>query len=108
MTRDSEAAWPLTDINQGYYPGQAPTPGPLMPVATPPAQYMAVQPIPNRKQSLSPAMRLAFLGTILGLTIPLTAIATSMLGIIGLIVTWAGVVAVATLALGPVWRSPGN
>ncbi len=113
MNRDTEAAWPLT-TDTGYYPGpaSAPAPGPLMPVAPTnpyaPAQPILAQPPANRPQAISPGLRLGYLAVILGIAIPLTAIATNILGFIGLVVTWGGILAVSFLAFGPTWRIRGN
>ena len=45
-------------------------------------------------------IRVAFLAIIMGTAIPLTAIATSMLGLVGLIIVWVGIVLVASIAFG--------
>jgi hypothetical protein len=62
-------------------------------------------PPPSRKfrensDAWSPGARIAVLAIILGAAIPLTAIATSMIGLIGLIVVWSGLVLIAAVLFG--------
>ena len=101
MTHDPEAAWPLTQPDQGYYPGPAAgplmAPGNMVPMGAP--MYRPVMPTAPSK-TMPWGIRVAFLAIILAAAIPLTAIAISTVGLIGLIVVWAGIVMVAGLAFG--------
>ena len=104
MTHDPEAAWPLTDTTQGYYP--------TTPSALPPSQVVPYAPVHNShakgftvapdgtRPSVPHGVRIAFLAIILGVSIPLTAIAISEGGIIGLIIAWAGIIIVSAIAFG--------
>ncbi|MDR2930303.1 MAG: hypothetical protein LBV06_05300 [Propionibacteriaceae bacterium] len=103
MSPDPEAAWPLTSTGTGYYPSaptaSTPASAPLTPLppSMPPAAY---QPISNHSlKSMSPGMRLGYLATILGCAIPLTAIAASMMGFTGVIVSWVGIVFVTAITM---------
>ena len=101
MTHDPEAAWPLTQPDQGYYPGPAAgplfTPGNMAPMGAPMYRHR----VPAAPSKTPPwGIRIAFLAIILATAIPLTAIAITMVGLIGLIVVWAGIVMVAGLAFG--------
>jgi len=49
-------------------------------------------------------MRIAYLAIILGVAIPLTAIAASYAGLLGIGVVWAGIVLVAAVAFGRTGR----
>ena len=98
-TRDAEAAWPLTAPDPGYYPGTAPSAHPgLMPFAPGPVYPPA--PAPTSAPRISPGMRVAYLAIILGVAIPLTAIAGTYAGLIGMGLAWVGIVLVAALAFG--------
>jgi len=58
-------------------------------------------PMPVTRAPATPhGVRIAYLAIILGVSIPLTAIALSEAGLIGLIIVWAGIVLVAGLAFG--------
>ncbi|MDR2974306.1 MAG: hypothetical protein LBV00_06280 [Propionibacteriaceae bacterium] len=108
MTHDAEAAWPLTGTDQGYYPGPNPTTPPTqMPLApmTTPNQYMPIMPATSHSKGMSPGLRLGYISAILGLSIPLTAIATSMIGFVGLVVVWAGIIMVTAIAFGLTGRT---
>jgi len=109
MSHDPEAAWPLTP-EVGY------TPAPYVPALDPAAPGAMSSPInhglatsspyanaglpavPDKKES--PGILIAKLAIILGTAIPLTAIATSMVGLVGLVVVWVGIVSVAGIAMG--------
>ncbi|MDR0284492.1 MAG: hypothetical protein LBI33_06315 [Propionibacteriaceae bacterium] len=104
MNHDPEAAWPLTPTDQGYIPNPAPSPTPLPP--NPVAPYaprpmVTFQP-GNQSGTFSPSQKIAVLAIVLGLSIPLTAIATSMMGIIGLVIVWVGIIGVVALAFGKI------
>jgi len=111
MSHDPEAAWPLTP-EIGYSPAPYSSPldaltanvGPLSPATRPvtsPAPYLGASlPVVPAKAE-SPGVLIAKLAIILGTAIPLTAIATSMVGLIGLIIVWVGIIMVAGIALGP-------
>ncbi|MCL2470587.1 MAG: hypothetical protein FWF25_02445 [Propionibacteriaceae bacterium] len=103
MTHDPEAAWPLTPSEPGYFPGVNPAP-------TPPSNVMrhvgTPSPVPNaRPEKSTPyGIRIAYLAIILGVSIPLTAIALSETGLIGLVVVWIGIITVASIAFGSFGR----
>ena len=105
MTHDPEAAWPLTDTDQGYYPGPASPQAPLppsrvVPYTGPQGRISSIStPMPGPKP-MSHGVRIAYLAIILGVSIPLTAISVSMIGVVGLIITWVGLVFIAALAFG--------
>ena len=103
MTHDPEAAWPLTSTETGYYPDPNPAPAVppsnLMPLdSTRFGRFRASQKIPVR--AAPHGVRIAMLAIILGTAIPLTAIAGSMFSLAGIIVTWVGLILVASFALG--------
>lgn len=101
MTIDPEAAWPLTTTESGYHPSPNPTP------ILPPSNLVPLAPVelPSSLHSKPPShgVRIAYLSIIMGVSIPLTAIAGGELGIIGMIVAWAGIVLVTAFTLGR-WR----
>jgi len=82
-------------------PQAAPSYAPLSQVPTPSAPPMAapVVPVVYRKGSQGPVI--AKLAIIMGLSVPLTAIAVNQLGFKGLIFVWIGIIIVAALALLP-------
>ena len=102
MTHDPEAAWPLTTTESGYYPSANPVPhlppSNLVPLSSPmpPASTNA----PSGSKPVPAGVRIAYLSIILGAAIPLTAIAGSYMGILGMAVAWAGIVLVAAFTLG--------
>lgn len=61
----------------------------------------------QRPQTLAPGARLAVAIVSLVMAIPLTAISASIIGLIGVIVVWAGIAGV-NLALGFNGRPPGS
>jgi len=101
---DPEAAWPLLANPAQPQPGTNPPaqqPG-LVPYGFPgPVQPLTGQPYAPvaKKESSGPVI--AKLAIILGLAIPLTAIAATELGLRGLVVVWMGIAAVAAFALLP-------
>ena len=98
MTQDPEATWPLTQTDPGYYPGVNPMPAPpsnVMPYAP---QYPPVKPPTPASRPMSQGIRIAYLSIILAAAIPLTAIATYSIGIIGLAISWVGIAFVAAVA----------
>ena len=102
-THDPESAWPLTQTDAGYFPG--PTPAPpanLMPFTAPVPAPHPMSPTPPR--TIPNGMRIAYLAIILGVAIPLTAIAASYAGLLGIGVVWAGIVLVAAVAFGRTGR----
>jgi len=102
MTHDPEAAWPLTATDPGYYPGPtvAPPPAPsnLIPYAPAPVPAPVANTTPH-------GVRIAYLAIILGTAIPLTAIAASQMGLIGLAICWFGIVIIASVVFGHNGRS---
>jgi len=101
MTQDPEAAWPLTQTEPGYYPTTNPTPAPpsnVMPYTQ--APYKAVHKPAGTAKPMSQGIRLAYLAIILGVSIPLTAISASMIGLLGVIICWVGIVMVTAIAFG--------
>ena len=96
MTHDPEAAWPLTDTETGYYPGPAPAPA-LPPSVLVPYQSSSYPVTPkSTNKTISAGTRIAYLAIIIGAAIPLTAIAVNEGGLPGLVVSWIGIVLVAT------------
>ena len=104
MTHDTEAAWPLTQPDQGYYPSPSPTapipPSILVPTSnTPPQTWRAPTPsTPSRQMPWG--VKIAMLAMILFTSVVLTGL--SMSGawgdeIIALIVVWVGIVLVTTI-----------
>jgi len=97
MTQDPESSWPLTQTDQGYFPGVNPAPAPDSNVmAYPPPQYHPVPP-PSAPKPMSHGIRIAYLAIILAAAIPLTAIATYDVGLIGLAICWVGIAFVAAV-----------
>ncbi len=107
MSNDPEAAWPLIQTAE-----QAPTASSIPPLyGAAPANAALVQPNSQYGQSAplpvapvkaeSPGVAIAKLTIIMVLAIPLTAIAVNTVGMLGLIVAWIGIAAVAGFALLP-------
>ncbi|MDR0847794.1 MAG: hypothetical protein LBN10_01915 [Propionibacteriaceae bacterium] len=115
MTQDPEAAWPLT-TDVGYQPA------PTYPAAVPQVPPTGVARVNNSyeyalakaqldaatpKPTNSAGILIAKLSIILGGAIPLSAIAASYGGLLGLIVSWIGIVLVAGIAMGqPITKKP--
>ncbi|MDR0783076.1 MAG: hypothetical protein LBE83_04870 [Propionibacteriaceae bacterium] len=99
MTHDPEAAWPLTQTETGYIPSATPAPplpqSNLIPIGKNSALFM-----PSGAHGPSWGQRIAILAIVLGISIPLTAIAGGMLGLIGVGVAWAGIVLVTAIIMG--------
>ena len=63
----------------------------------PPAPRPATRPPSG---GITPGMRIAYLAIILGVSIPLTAIAAAEIGLLGMIIVWAGIVLVSGIVFG--------
>ena len=108
MTFDPEAAWPLTLPETGYHP--SPTPAPpaapsnLVPLGQIPQPIRpSAAKLPADQKSPSWGVRIAILAIVLGISIPLTAIALSggtILGLVKLVVVWVGLVLITAVTMG--------
>ena len=99
MSHDPEAAWPLTQSDQGYYPG--PAPGQPMPPSNmmPAAQYRPV--LPSQPARPMPWwVRVTMLAILMAAAIPITVVALVQGAFISLIVAWAGIVLVSAFFFG--------
>jgi len=99
MTHDPEAAWPLTQPEQGYYPGtpsQPLAPSNMMPAAP---QYRPV--VPSQPARPMPWwVRVTMLAILMAAAIPITVVALVKGAFISLIVAWAGIVLVSAFFFG--------
>ena len=105
MTHDTEAAWPLTQPDQGYHlaPPSGPiTPSPLVTTPNIPPQTWR-QPMPSTPSTPSRPMpwgvKIAMLSLILVASVVLTGFAMTTLydNILSLIVVWVGIVLVTAI-----------
>ncbi|MCL1907205.1 MAG: hypothetical protein FWG08_04740 [Propionibacteriaceae bacterium] len=104
MTHDPEAAWPLTETDQGFYPST--------PAQLPPSQMVPYTnkhsdsgfSITPRDTGFKPGHKIAALAIVMTLAIPLTVVASQAFGLLGFGVTWASIVMIVGITFGVGFR----